>query len=172
MMRPLSLLAVVLLATLVVGCSSTDTRSDAERIVGVRTAESVNARVVGLSVPISDLSNSQPRSTVAFDAGGAFNLALTLPDSLRFDTANVTIPLPDAVTIVGTYALDDAANRIVITRTDITGTLTLGYAFRGSNDLELIAEDAATLSILLGLAGPEAQALAGVVQGGSIRFNT
>lgn len=171
MTRTVSLLAIALLVAFVAGCSATDSRSDAERIAGVRIAETVNARVIGLSVPLADLTQTEPQSTVTFGPGDAFRLALTLPDSIRFESAGVTVPLPDAVTIVGTYALDEDANRVVITRTDIMETLTLQYAFRGSDDLELIAQDDATFGALIGVvAGPDYQALARVIDGGSIRF--
>lgn len=155
------------------GCSTTDSRSDAERIVGVRTAAAINARVLGVSVPVRDVETTTPPSQVSFASGGAFSLRLGLGGSITVgpDGNQVTIPLPDAVSIAGTYSLDEADDRVTIARTDVGGTLTLRYVFRGADDLELIAEDAAAIEVLLGLAGPDAQQLAGVVQGVSVRFN-
>lgn len=174
MMRSLTMLAVALLATFVAGCSTTDSRSDAERIVGVRTAETVNARVLGTSIPVRSLEATTPASQVAFGADQSFRLTLVLPDSLTFSAAgqSVQVALPNSVSVTGTYQLDEDTERVRITRSDVTGTLTLRYAFRETDDLELIAEDAATIEVLLGAAGPDAQRLAGVVQGMSIRFSS
>jgi hypothetical protein len=49
--------------------------------------------------------------------------------------------------------------------------LVLGYRLRSDDDLEIIAEDAAALAVLIGLAGPDAAVLAGAVSGGSIRYS-
>ena len=154
-------------------CSTTDSRSDEERIAGVRPAETINARLLGgISVPVQTLEETEPASQVSFGAGSAFAMRLVLPDSLGIDSngIDVTIPLPDQVSLTGTYRLDTETQRVILTRAGISQTVTLRYAFRGSDGLELIAEGEEAITALLGLAGPDAQRLAGVVQGMSVRF--
>lgn len=167
------LLAVLVAPLLVAGCSTTDTRSDAERIVGTRTAEVVNVRLLGASVPVYTLDETEPASQATFAAGGAATIRLTLPDTLSINAQGVEfdLPLPDEVALSGTYSLDEAGDRVTIARTDVGGALTLRYVFRGSDDLELIAEGADAIAALLGAAGAEAELLAGRVQGVSVRFN-
>lgn len=172
MTRRLSLLAVFALAFVLAACSTTDSRSDEERILGVRTATALNARLINTSIPVRSLEETTPASQVSFSAGNAFAMRLVLPDSVIVGAAgvDVTVPLPDQVSLSGTYVLDTDASRVVITRPGIAQTVTLRYAFRGSDDLELIAEGEEAITALLGLAGPDAQRLAGVVQGMSVRF--
>lgn len=168
-----SLLLVLVVAALAGGCTATDSRSDAERIVGVRTAAAINARVLGVSVPVRDIEATSPPSQVSFASGGAFALRLGLGGDITFSGGgqSVTILLPAEVVAAGTYSLDEENDRVTIARTDVGGTLTLRYRFVGSDDLELIAEDAAAIEALIGIAGPDAQQLLGVVQGASVRFN-
>lgn len=173
MTRRLSLLLVLLAVALVGGCSTTDSRSDAERIVGTREAVVLNARVTNLSVPVRDLPPTTPPSQVTFTTTGGFTLRLALPDAITVTAGgqSVTIPLPDQVAFSGSYTLDEEARRVLLTRAEVGGVVSLRYAFRGRDDLELIAEDAAAIEALLGVAGSDAQQLAGLVQGMSIRFN-
>ncbi len=168
------LLLVALVAPLMAGCSQTDSRSDAERIVGTRTAAVVNVRLLGASVPVYNVEDTPPASRASFAAGGAVTIRLALPDTLSINEQGVefNLPLPDEVSLSGTYTLDEANDRVTIARADVGGTLTLRYLFRGTDDLELVAEDAAAVTALLGIAGPDAQALfAGRIQGMSVRFN-
>ena len=171
MTRPSLLL--VLLAAALAGCSTADSRSDAERIVGTRTAAVVNVRLLGASVPVYNLEATTPASQATFAAGGAATIRLALPDTLSINAQGIAfeLPLPEEVALSGTYSLDEANDRVTIARTDVGGTLTLRYVFRGSDDLELIAEDADAIAALLGAAGPDAQLLAGRVEGASVRFN-
>ena len=171
--RAAALLSAVALAVLA-GCSATDDRPDSERIVGTRVGTTVNTRVLGVSVPVLDLANREPESTVTFTSGGGFDLDLSLPDSLAVGPSGnqVMVDLPASVSIAGTYTLDTAARTVTVTRTDRPGTLTLGYAFRGTDGLELIANDDGTFAALVGVAaGPQYEALASVITGGSIRFD-
>lgn len=165
---------LVVVATLVAGCDTTDDRPDSERILGTRTATTVNARVFGLSVPVLDLTTREPESTVTFASGGGFDLDLYLPDSLTAGQggSQVSIPLPPSVSITGTYTLDSSSRTVTVTRTDVTGTLTFGYAFRGTDGLELIATDDGTFAALVGVAaGPSYEALADLIDGGSVRLD-
>jgi|GEM_PF-5665036 len=173
-MTRLALLLVALVAPLLVaGCSTTDSRSDAERILGTRTAAVVNVRLLSASVPVYSLEATTPASQSTFAAGGAATIRLALPDTLSINVSGIAfdLPLPDEVALAGTYSLDEANDRVTIARTDVGGAVTLRYVFRGSDDLELIAEDADAIAALLGAAGPEAAVLAGRVQGVSVRFN-
>lgn len=166
------LLLPLVLALGLAACGTTDSRSDEERILGVRTATTVNARLVNTSIPVQTLEETTPASQVSFGNGNTFALRLVLPDSLVVDASgvDVTVPLPDEVTLSGTYTLDTEADRVVITRAGVSQTVTLQYVFRGSDDLELIAEDEAAITALLGLASADASRLADVVQGLSVRF--
>lgn len=173
MTRRLSLLAVFALALGLAACSTTDSRSDEERILGVRTATMLNARLLGgITIPVRSLEATTPASQVSFQSDSQFSMRLVFQDSLRINQSgiNVTVPLPDQVTLAGTYTLDSEGDRVIITRAGIAQTVTLRYAFRGSDDLELIAEGEEAITALLGLAGPDAARLAGVVQGMSVRF--
>ena len=166
-------LAVLALGGCDILSSDDDDRApDAELIVGTWTGTGVSARVTaagGLSIPIPGIDAS------AF--GASFQTsAVTLefdPDddaTLGIPQTDFSIPLPNEVSVSGTYSIDDSAGRLTLSRPEVSQDLVLGYRLRSETDLELIAEDAAAFAQLFGIIGGDAEALAGVVSGGSIRY--
>jgi hypothetical protein len=112
-------------------------------------------------------------ASATFGPATAARFAYDPPDdaTLSIPQTSVSIPLPDNLVLTGTYVLDDANKRIRLTRPGVGADLVLGYRLRSDDDLEIIAEDAAALAVLIGLAGPDAAVLAGAVSGGSIRYS-
>ena len=152
--------------------SATTTRPDSERIVGSWMGTDLNARIIGgisLSIPGVDPSVA----SVTFGAGNAFSFLFDPADGsmLGIPQTSVSVPLPDQVSIAGTYTLDESAETISVARPGIPAALELGYNFRGDDDLELIAETPDAFADLLGLASADAALIATVITGGSIRFD-
>ena len=162
------------------GCdllSSDDDRApDAELILGAWTGTSINVRAdtnsplgtISLPFPGADAS----AATAEFSASSA-TLGFDPDDDAEFNIKqlNFSIPLPNEVSVSGTYRLDTDAAQLVLSRPEIEGgELRLGYALRSETSLEIIAEDAAAFASLFGFIGGDAEALAGIVSGGSIRY--
>lgn len=174
MTRALNVLLVAVLALAVSACdeSDPDRASDAELIVGTWTGTSVNARLTalgGVAVPVPGVDAS------AFGASfqtSAVTLSFDPDDDARLEIPQTefSIPLPDNISIGGTYTLDDSAGTLRLSRPETIEDLVLGYDLRSETDLEIIAEDAEAFAELFGLIGGDAAALAGVVSGGSIRY--
>lgn len=174
-LRPILLTTALLAAALAsAGCDEIGaTVSDSEAIEGSWTGSSLNVRLSvasGVSVPVPGLNVSV--ATVRFSNPNEVSFRFDPADDamLAIPQTSISIPLPDEAILSGTYTLDDGNDRISVTRPGVAQTLVLQYRFRGDDDLEIIAEDAVTLAALLGLAGPEAAQLAGLVSGGSIRY--
>ncbi len=164
----------VVTSVLAVGCdSSTTTRADAELIIGSWIGSSLNVDLLG-PLPSVAIPNVDPSvASVAFGPGSAFSLAFDPEDNATLGIPNtgVNVPLPDQVTLMGTFTLNEAAKTISLARSGIPAALLLDYEFRGDNDLELIANTPEEFADLLGLASSDAAALASVIDGGSIRFD-
>ena len=177
MTRAARLLLVAVCALAASACDSEDPEvraPDAELILGTWTGSSVNARVI---TPLGDVSLPIPGvDASAFGAsfqGTGVQFAFDPDDDavLSIPQTEFSIPLPDEASFGGTYSLDEAAEQLVLSRDEIDGgELRLGYELRSASDLELIAEDAEAFAELFGLIGGDAEALAGVVSGGSIRY--
>lgn len=178
-------LLVVFAALALGGCdilaSDNDDRApDAELIVGAWTGTGVSARVdvpvVGVqSVPILGISASAfgasfQTSAVTLDFDPDDDATIGFPDGTPGIPEDFSIPLPNEVSVSGTYSLDDSAGTLTLTRAGIPQDLVLGYRLRSETSLEIIAEDAEAFAQLLGIIGGDAEALAGVVSGGSIRY--
>lgn len=173
-------LPVLLVALALSGCDETASdRTDRERIVGTWRATTANVRVQSLPVglPVATLSGDE--QTFAFREDGTFTfrfvpapgrtLRLTVQGTLLF-----AIPVTQTVNLVGTYVVDEAADRIRFSTVagQTADDFLLGYGFGlTGGGLELVAEDAAVLAVLLGLAGEDAALLATVVTGGSISYS-
>lgn len=152
--------------------STTTTRPDSERIVGSWEGTDLNARIIGglsVSIPGTDPS----AASVTFGSGNDFSFLFDPADGsmLGIPQTSVSVPLPDQVSITGTYTLDESEETVSVARPGIPAALDLGYNFRGDDDLELIAETPDAFADLLGLASADAALIATVVTGGSIRFN-
>ncbi len=174
MQRILILSILLVFACSLAACdtSTTTTRPDSERIVGSWEGTDLNARIIGglsVSIPGTDPS----AASVTFGSGAAFSFLFDPADGsmLGIPQTTVSVPLPDQVSITGTYTLDESEETISVARPGIPAALELGYNFRGDDDLELIAETPDAFADLLGLASEDAALIATVVTGGSIRFD-
>ncbi len=149
-----------------------DRAPDAELIVGTWTGTGVSARVTaagGVSIPLtgidaSALGASFQTSAVTLDFDPADDAELNIPRT------DFSIPLPNEASLSGTYRIDDSAGSLTLTQPDIAQDLVLGYRLRSETDLEIIAEDAAAFARLFDIVGGNAEALSGVISGGSIRY--
>ncbi len=175
-MRVLRLPTVGLIAIASVfmgGCdSATTTMSDSALIVGSWQGTDLNAKIIGgLSVSIPSVDPSV--ASVTFGSGGSFSLLFDPADgsTLGIPNTSISVPLPNQVSITGTYTISESAKTISVARPGIPAALELGYQFRGDNDLELIANSPDAFAELLGLASADAAVVATVVTGGSIRFD-
>lgn len=169
----LALVAVAAFA----GCDETgSTRTDAELIVGTWPTETVNVRVdlgpTTIPVPVLDVDPDEDEVSFTFTEGGAFTFEFD-PDEteISFEAGEdtVAIPLPSRVEFSGTYEIDEADDRLTFSTVGQTTRedFVLAYDFDGEDGLELAAEDAETLALLLGLADADAAVLAQYVAGGS-----
>ena len=175
MTRALNLLLAAALALAVSACDETDPdrAPDAELIVGTWTGTSVNARITalgGIPVPIPTVDASA--FGASFQASGVqFSFDPEDDATLSIPQTDFSIPLPDEISFGGTYSLAEDSGQLVLSRPEVDGgELRLGYELRSATDLELIAEDAEAFAELFGLIGGDAEALAGIVSGGSIRY--
>ncbi len=174
MPRILILSTLLALASGLAACDSgtPSSLSDAERIVGSWQGTDLNARIIGgfsVSIPGTDPSVA----SVTFASGNAFSFLFDPADGsmLGIPQTTISVPLPDQVSITGTYTLDELEEAVSVVRPSIPAALDLGYKFRGDDDLELIAETPDAFAELLGLASADAALIATVVTGGSIRFD-
>ena len=168
----LSILLVFACSLSACDTATTSGQTDAERIVGSWEGTDLNARIIGglsVSIPGTDPS----AASVTFGSGDAFSFLFDPADGsmLGIPQTTVSVPLPDQVSITGTYTLDESEETISVARPGIPAALELGYNFRGDDDLELIAETPDAFADLLGLASEDAALIATVVTGGSIRFD-
>lgn len=175
MLRQLShSLLIAAFALGVAACdSATTTRADAELIIGSWIGSSLTVDLIG-PLPSVAIPGVDPSvASVMFGSDSAFSLAFDPEDdaTLGIPNTSVNIPLPDHVTLTGTYSLNETAKTISLARQGIPAALLLDYTFRGDNDLELIADTPEGFAELLGLASSDAATLASVIDGGSIRFD-
>jgi len=168
----LSILFVVASGLAACDSGTSTSRPDSDRILGSWRGTDLNARIIGgLSLSIPGVDPSVASAT--FGTGSAFSFLFDPADGsmLGIPQTSVSVPLPDQVSISGTYTLNDSAETISVARPGIPAALVLGYNFRGDDDLELIAETPDAFADLLGLASADAALIATVITGGSIRFN-
>lgn len=156
------------------GCdSTTTTRADVELIIGSWLGTDIRAELIGplpsVSIPGVDASVA----SATFGSSNAFSFLFDPEDNaeLSIPQTSVSIPLPDQVMLSGTFALNETAKTIALTREGIPGALQLEYRFRGDDDLEITANTPEGFAALLGLASADAELLATVITGGSIRFD-
>ena len=163
--------ALLAVALVFAACDNAeDDVPDSERIVGTWEVETVNATTgIGLSIPVLDLESGGDESSFDFDDDGTFAFTFDPADGRSLDVTGtpVSIPLDQPVSFDGTFVLDEPNAQIRLTTDASPGGVVFGYRFRGSDDLELIADDPGALALLLGLAAPELEVLATVVTGGS-----
>lgn len=173
-------LPVLLVALALSGCSEVDPGlTDFDRVVGSWQARTANVRVqtVPVGLPVASLGGDEQTFTFREDETFAFRfvpapgrtLRLTVSGSVVFE-----IPVTQTVNLSGTFRVDESADRILLSTVagSTADDFRLGYGFGLTGaGLELIAEDAQVLAVLLGLAPDDAAILASAVTGGSISYS-
>lgn len=174
------LAALLLFVGALSGCdeSSTDTRPDRERILGMWNAASASVIVRSVPIPVrvADLTTAGDEQTFTFAAGDRFTFVFD-PQAGRAIRVTalgqtISVPVDQTVRLAGTYTLNEGTQ--TITFSTIPGQTVddfqLGYGFSGDR-LDLKANDFATLVRLFGFAGTGAEQLSQIVTGGQLSYS-
>lgn len=193
-MTRLTVLLSVLVALGTAGCDEVadviDPRSDTERLVQDSPWTAYEAQVIvdgaqfgvpgPFGIPVADLAAEGDVQTFTFRSDGTFAFHFDPADGRTVTisyrgTTYASFPLNQTVDLSGTYTVDERADEITFSTVpgQAVDDFMLGYDFGPgqSDSVELIAEDPATLSLLFGLADPDAAQLARFVTGGSISYS-